>query len=227
MTKDIASKLRGHLSQPIETEPDVVYLMAEIRKLLERDDKEHNNKAIWMYCHWALHVDPTKGGTTGQFLKTIDRWVTNTVAYLEPNGPWKFMEEVYLFRDFLYLDTFRRELKGFLANYQIPTTLCESDEWWFKFLEKYSGVIEDGTLSMKTDEHLLAVKTVTFRKGNELPEENHVNFVIQWDIDLKDGRMLRGEFEAFPQHPLRMSTHGLQVFNNGFVPPPLQEEQPK
>lgn len=134
MTKDIASKLRGHLSKPIETEPDVVYLMAEIGKLLERDDKEHNNKATWMYCHWALHVDLTKGGTTGQFLQMIGRWVTNTVAYLEPNGPWKFMEEVYLFLDFLYLDTFRRELKGFLANYQIPTTLCENDEWWFKFL---------------------------------------------------------------------------------------------
>lgn len=201
--------------------------MAEIRRLLERDDKEHNNKAIWMYCHWALHVDLMKGGTTGQFLKTIGCLVTNTIAYLEPNGPWKFMEEVYLFRDFLHLDTFRRELKGFLTNYQIPKTLCERDEWWFKFLEKYSGVIEDGILSMKTDEHLLAVKTVTFRKGSELPEENHVNFVIQWDIDLKDGRMLTGKFEAFPQHPLRTSTHGLQVFNNDFVPPSLREEQPK
>jgi len=76
MSKDIASRLRGHLSKAIETEPDVVYLMAEVRKLLDRDDKEHNNKAIWMYCHWALHVDLTKGGTTGQFLKTIDRWVS-------------------------------------------------------------------------------------------------------------------------------------------------------
>jgi hypothetical protein len=115
-------------------------------------------------------------------------------------------------------------LTGFLANYQIPTTLCERDEWWFKFLGKYSGVIEDGTLSMTTDERRSAVKTVTFRKGGQLPDENHVNFVIQWDIDLKDGRMLRGEFEAFPQHSLGTSTHGLQVFNNGFVPPPSQEE---
>jgi hypothetical protein len=223
MTKDIASKLRSHLLEPLETEPDVLYFLAEARKLLERDDKEHTQKAIWLYCHWALHVDLTKGGATGEFMKTIDRWVTNTVAYLEPSGPWKFMEEVYLFRDFLYLDTLRKELKVFLVKYNIPTTLCENDDWWFKFLEKYGGIIEDGTLSMKAAHELGAVKKVTFKKGKELPDDNHVNFVIQWDIDLKDGRALRAEFEAFPEHPLKLTTHGLEVFNNGFIPPVREE----
>jgi len=224
MTKDIVSKLRQHLSKPIDSECGVVYLMAELRKLLQRDDKDHKNGILWMYCHWALHVDLTNPGTTREFLTTVDRWVTNTVAYLEPTGPWKFMEEVYVFHDFLYLSTLRSELKKFLEQYDIPTTLCNNDGQWFRFIAEYGGVIEDGTLSMNADksDEIGAVKKVTFKKGRVLTDENHVNFAIRWDIDLKDGRMLRGEFEALPKHPLKMSKHGLEIFNNGFIPPPLR-----
>jgi hypothetical protein len=225
VTKDIVGKLRKHLSTRIDTECGVVYLMAEVRKLLARDAPAHDNRALWMYCHWALHVDLESPKTTMEFLRSVDLWITNTVAYLEPSGPWKFMEEVYLFRDFLYLDTFRRELRDFLHHYDLQTALCDDDPQWFDFLSAYSGVIEDGTLSTKTDKNneLGAVKQVTFKKGDALSEDHHVNFVIQWDIELKDGRTIRTEFDALPKHPLRMSSHHIEVLQGGFVPPPLRE----
>ena len=57
------------------------------------------------------------------FLKRVDRWITNTVAYLRPSGPWEFIEEHRLFKDFIYLDTFRHQLRDFLASYTTPLLL--------------------------------------------------------------------------------------------------------
>ena len=167
MTKDIVGKLRNHLAQRIDTECAVVYLLAEVRKLLERDDPQQRHGAVWMHCHWALHVDLHSPKTTLEFLKFVDCWVTNTVADLFPRGTWKPLQEHYLFKDFIYLDTFRTQLKTFLACYGLPTQLCDQDDRWFAFLSSYAGVIEDGSLTARGDRNneLGAVKQVTFTKA--------------------------------------------------------------
>src|SRR5689334_8485361 len=99
MTKDIVRKLHEHLDAGIDSECEVVYLLAQIRNLLERDDPQHQNpayRALWMCCHWAVHPDLAGQQTTGDFLDRVDRWITNTVAYLQPRGTWTFLEEHYL-----------------------------------------------------------------------------------------------------------------------------------
>jgi hypothetical protein len=222
MAKDIVGKLMKHLTKSINDEPGVVYLLAEVRKLLERDDPTHSNGALWMYCHWALHVDLTLPGTTMDFLKRVDRWITNTVAYLTPTGPWEFIEEHLLFRDFIFLTTFRQQLRGFLASYGLPLSLCDLDEQWHAFIEAYGGVIEDGSLSTKSDKknELGAVKQVIFTKGEDLTANHHVPFVIQWNIELKDGRSVRTKVQTVPTGGGNMTAHHLEVISGSFVPPP-------
>jgi hypothetical protein len=226
MTKDIVGKLMKHLSKPIDDEPGVVYLLAEVRKLLERDDTTHSNGALWMYCHWALHVDLTSPGATMDFLKRVDRWVTNKVAYLTPSGPWEFHEEERLFRDFIFLDTFRQQLHGFLAGCGLPLSLCDLDTRWYAFIGAYGGVIEDGTLTTKSDKknELGAVKNVVFTKGKDLTADHHVSFVIQWNIELKDGRTLRTNVETVPTGGGNMFASGLEIINGSFVPPDVSRQ---
>lgn len=224
MTKDIVGKLQNHLAQAMDSECKVVYLMAEVRKLLERDDKEYKMSALRMYCHWALHVDLTVPAATEPFLEKVDRWVSHTVAYLTPNGTWSFGEEYNLFKDFIHLNTFRGQLRWFLGAYKLPTDLCKDDAQWNRFIKEYAGVIEDGTLSAisRKDKKstLTAVEKVTFEKGSELTAAHHVPFVIHWTIRLKDGRDLKTSFETVPEGGGNMTSHGLQVINNDFVPPP-------
>lgn len=222
MTKDMVSKLHLHLEKPVDTECSVVYLLAEVRKLLDRDDPKHRYAALWMYCHWALHVDLDLPKTTSDFLKQVDLWVTNNIAYLVPSGPWKFIQEYYLFRDFIYLDTFRKQLRLFLTAYKLPKEICTNESKWFEFISAYAGVIEDGTLACesKKNNELGAVQRVVFKKGKTLSRDHHVDFVIQWDIELKDGRTLKTEFKALPNSPGKMTSHHLQVIQGTFVPPP-------
>lgn len=223
MSKDIISKLRDHLDNSIDTECELVYLLAQIRKLLEREDPQHQNTAytaLWMCCHWAVHPDLASQQTTGDFLDKVDRWVSNTVAYLQPRGTWSVVEEHRLFQDFIFLDTIRQQLKAFLKSRNLPIQICEEQERWYDFLNAYGGVIEDGTLALKAKSSpLSAVKQVTFKKGEELTDEHHVPYVIQWRIDLLDGRTLVTEVETVPEGAGNMTAHALQIINNGFTPP--------
>jgi hypothetical protein len=219
VTSGIVSKLTALLSEPIDSECKVVYLLAEVRKLLERDDPEHNMGSLWMYCHWALHVDLESPTTTSGFLEALDRWVTNNVAHLVPSGPWSSGEEFALSEDFVYLETLRRQLQAFLESYELPTTICTDNNNWGRFIREYAGVIEDGTLAAVGRKGTLgAVEKVTFEKGGDLTPEHHVPFVICWTIQLKDGRSLKISVQTVPG--VRNMTAGdLQVINNGFVPP--------
>jgi hypothetical protein len=221
MKNGIIGKLHSHLKNAIKSECAVIYLLAEVRKILEVDDPQRTRGSLWMYCHWALHVDLDSPKTTIDFLKRVDLWVCNSVAYLTPRPGWKFLDEVYLFRDFVYLETFRQQLGDFLRQYSLPDSLTSNDDAWFAFLAAYGGVIEDGTLSMKSDKNkeIDAVEEVTFKKGNALSSEYHVNFTIHWEIALKDGRLLEVKMDAQPNHPHKMSSHNIHILNRNFVPP--------
>jgi hypothetical protein len=220
MTKDIVGKLRDHLALPVDTEPAVMYLMAEVRKLLDRDDPQHKNLALWMYCHWAVHVDLTNTNTTLHFLEQVDDFITDTVAGLTPNRPYKLIDSHRLFREFVYWEAFRKQLTDVLKSYGLPTDLCDEDPKWFAFLTAYAGVIEDGALSSesKKKDTLKAVDKVTFSKGHTpFSSTAHLPFSIQWDIVLKDGRECRATLEASPD--LKMISHHFELTKSTITVP--------
>ncbi len=228
MTQDIVGKLINHLSSPVSTEPNVVYLLCQVRKLLEKDDPGQTYGALWMCCHWALHVNLTKPSTTLDFLKRVDRWVSHTVAYCTPTSTWTVLEEFKLFEEFIYLATFRQQLAAFFKTKSLPTDLCDVDERWYEFLGAYSGVIQDGSITVKTNKlsELTTIKQVTFTKGPNLPAAHHVDFVIRWKIELQDGRTLKTDVETVPGGSGKMTAHNLEIINGNFVPPTPTPVQP-
>ena len=155
MTKDIVSKLREHLLRPMETEPDVMYLLAEVRKLLDKDKKKENGKpepvpfALKMYCHWALHVDLTGLDTTREFLLPIDELMVNTIAGFAPDPGRSQFSSSSIFWDLIYSDTFRSQRRDFLAGYALPTDLFDVDARWFRFLVAFGGLFAGGHLSIR------------------------------------------------------------------------------
>lgn len=221
MTKDIISKLRDHLSRPINTECAVVYLLAEVRKILDKVQQEPKPFALWMYCHWALHVDLTHSRTTLTFLKPVDDFIVNTVAGFEPDDSYQMLDSHRLFCDLIFLDTFRSQLRQFLQDHDhLPTELCDRDDWWFPFLSAYAGVIEDGALSSETakNDGLRAIEKVVFSKGRmPIAADGLFDFIVQWDVVLKDGRVCRGGFEAKPDRKMVFWGFHLQI-QPGFPP---------
>jgi hypothetical protein len=193
MRDSIVKKLKAILSERIDSEHKVVYILAETRKLLDGNPPDPQPFALRMYCHWALHVDLTYPNTTMPFLTRVEAYVQSTLA-----GNPNFLEEHRLLRDFVFLDTFKDQLKRFLDGHMLPTNICDEHDRWQEFVKHYAGVIEDGSLSCSAKgEKLQNVQGVVFSKGRATrPEEGFLPFRLLWTINLHDGRSLNVEAAA-------------------------------
>lgn len=211
MKDAIVEKLRQHLSSSIDTECKVVYLLCEVRKLLDKEPPDPAPFALRLYCHWALHVDLSYKSTTMHFLEKVDSYVFNKLNLGETKET--LLAEHALFQEFVYLETFRKELSQFLAMQALPTSICDEDARWFSFLTAYAGVIEDGSLTCqsKGPDKLKIVERVTFTKSARNTADGHVPFDMKWDILLKDKRRLGIEVGTQPNH--KLMHWGLRLVN--------------
>jgi hypothetical protein len=137
-----------------------------------------------LYCHWALHVDLSKPGTTLPFLERVD---TSVEGWLAGNSDTR-------------LDSFRNQFRQFLQPFNLPTAVCDEDARWNEFLTHYGGVIEDGSLSCEANA-LKLVREVVFTKGRIAAgsEDFRRPFRVIWTIIFLSGQELTletGGFEA-------------------------------
>jgi hypothetical protein len=189
MRDQIVEKLRAVLSDGVDSECKVVYLLCECRKLMDKNPPDPPRFALRLYCHWALHVDLTKPGTTLPLLEAIEKFADSILA-----GSTDIVKENHVFREFLYLDTFRQELSEFLRAYDLPTVTTDEDESWGEFLKHYAGVIQDGSLCCRASvPPLKLVDNVVF---NGRGSSNLGNVEFSWDINLLDGRTMTVEVQA-------------------------------
>lgn len=198
MKDDIVGKLKRHLSDPITTECAAIYLLVQVRKILEKSQPTPPPFVLWMYCHWAVHVDLTRDKMMRCFLEKIDRYVLNNVSGFQEDEEYSFKDEHELFRELLSFNAFRKELCEFLNVYSLPTSLCDDDASWFGFLSAYAGVIEDGTLSAQGPHTLKAIEQVVFAKGGLGSFENDQAFSVHWAVKLTNGQTLKFEDELIP-----------------------------
>ena len=80
----IVEKLRRELEHEITTERQVVYLLAEIRKLLELRRERKKYFALNFYCCWALHTKMDRQGAQ-RILKRFDKAHAAAVTTGQPN----------------------------------------------------------------------------------------------------------------------------------------------
>jgi len=58
MEDQIIRKLAVELAEPMTTERQVVYLLVEVRKLLDRRPKNlPPYPSLKLYCNWTVHVE--------------------------------------------------------------------------------------------------------------------------------------------------------------------------
>ena len=173
----IVEKLTKILGGSVDSECQVVYILAEVRKLDELSGKTAPT-TLRMFLHWALHVDLEGAGTIKTFVERIDdvvvRLLTNSSTPEET-----IAAENALFKEVTYFDEFRQGLRAFLQQWGIPTGLCDDNDRWFDFLAAYTQVIEDGSLVGKNKQ---MVETVTFTKGRNNPSGDRRQLAHKWIV---------------------------------------------
>jgi hypothetical protein len=140
MTPAILRKLTAELNKGITTEVQVVYLLAGIRKLIERDEIEGQYSDLKFHCDWALHSSMDRA-VAKAVLKQFDAahaLLRGNVKLSDLPEPLKSeVDRISAMR------SFETELTNFLAKYGLPSLTQHRRNGWVHFLHLYTKVIED------------------------------------------------------------------------------------
>lgn len=125
----IIKKLNVELSKDIKNECQVVYILSQIRKLLDiRGTGSY--RLIRFYCNWSLHVGLDKPRTTKIISEKFDRYIDIT-----KNGKYIINKIKSECPNFFKLNDFKDELKRFFQNNNLPLNLLNKNKNWIKFIK--------------------------------------------------------------------------------------------
>lgn len=174
---ELAYKIRNFLieNDPFKKECCIVYLMVEIRKLLDRiRESGNNNPYPWLrfYCDWTLHTSKNKiTPEMEEIMKKVDEFIpkekTRYPAIASTNQP-----DIR----FVYMDQLREEMKNFLTDFDLPKNIVTEEEKWISFVSLLVQVLVNQPIINPTEN----IESFHFEPSN-------FGSVI-WGIQFKDER---------------------------------------
>lgn len=204
-TPEIIRKLTDELDKGIATEVQTVYVLAGIRKLIERDRIEGQYADLKFHCDWALHSSMERAAAR-QILRKFDvahALLREGVALHKL--PRALRSEIARISK---MQSFEKELTEFLTAYGLPPITKISEDGWPHFLHLYARVIEDIPLTVSlpavskekrqakpntSSDSPKYISRVTVhlepaRKGIQHGGREDVLFKVTWRIHHKNGK---------------------------------------
>jgi hypothetical protein len=142
MKDAIIHKLILALTKPVITEAEAVYVLVELRKLLDRrktDGQLPDFLNIRFCCDWAVHVQ-LHGDTARQVVSDAQDLYQKLQSGTPTDG------EKQYFRDRFTLQPMREEILRLSKECDLPIL---TDAAWNSFLACFLAVIEDCPLSLR------------------------------------------------------------------------------
>jgi hypothetical protein len=184
MEDQILRKIRAELERGITEECQVVYLLVEIRKLLDRDGKNAEPYNSLRLCSdWAVHVSLSWSRAQNIVIQAdayYPKLLSGTLSEEEKNN----------FQRMFSLDAFREEMNYFLRDKGLPLF---SDAGWNLFLTAFLNVIEDCPLLYKAQgaavthvDELVVIRVP--REASAVSREN--SQAIYWGLRFKGKFMM-------------------------------------
>jgi len=146
--KQIAIKLTNLLVKGLGSagEPNVVYMLVELRKILEHEQAELKYPHLKFFADWAVHIRKDKiSAPMKAMLEIAYREAADAIAK-EGNLDDPSVAPVL---SFAKLSEFRDELRSFLEAQNIPSDITRSDPEWKVFTHHLIQVLEGQPLVPK------------------------------------------------------------------------------
>jgi hypothetical protein len=182
----IISKPRGLLSRGISSEAEAVYLLVEIRKLLEQRNAKEQYKYLTFHCDWAVH-SRLRGATAQMILKIFDDASPHLKAGSGLDGlPDLLRIELDRLSKMKY---FEQQLTGFLRDNGLPAIDAARPDGWTHFEHLYARVVEDCPLIIQAQNASATIANVTLQvQLASRVEHGEVLFKVNWIIEDKNGK---------------------------------------
>jgi hypothetical protein len=183
MRSEIIRKLQAELDQPISSERQVVYILVELRKLLEQQEMLTNFKTLKLCCDWAVH--PRLDWAPAQ---EIINYFDGYEKEYRRSGIGVAQYNLRPMLDFLEHKKFRRELIAACEEGGMSADAFSEDQSWRSFILHYTGVIEDCPFEAKADNTEFVTKVTAQVVPSSISEVIIPGKAsIQWTWETKDG----------------------------------------
>jgi hypothetical protein len=129
MERDIVQKLTEEFAQQVASERQVVYILVELRKLLERKGSLQSYRALGLCCDWAAHPKLDRSSAQ-EITKLFDQYEEK----YRREGVGVSQADIPELVDFCEHTRFRAQLIEACESNGLPTKSPRDDEWWRFFL---------------------------------------------------------------------------------------------
>jgi hypothetical protein len=137
-------KLRSELAVGIASERQVVYILVQVRKLLELHPDQERFPALKFYCDWATHVVMEREGAK-RIVRRLDEWqrlseeaIKARDAGVEQNLDKSFLTEMY---NLTGLCNFKTQFTDLLALHGIDSAIVTDKTKWAAFMKYYCSTV--------------------------------------------------------------------------------------
>ena len=183
MTDQLITKIQHVLDRPIRNEMQVVYLLVELRKLMDRE--RYDDGVLRTFANWVVHTDLNRSGI--EILTDFDRHLARS---FEKNRTGVYPEH-------LGLHQFRASLIHCFEHFGLSATCVYEPKEWERFCQYYFFVVSECPIRFSNKMSpvpLKYVKTVELSGVGPLPFRRRGLPVVGWKVTLIDGRELNWIF---------------------------------
>lgn len=174
MQQELETKLRDFLTKKIDGEDQVVYIMVELRKLIDRvDPKGKKWFGLKLYCNWVVHTSLERGLAVG-ILKQFESHFLKLKKFNEREAN----------KEFVGFEFLRILLCKFCDEYNLPVEFLSLPNWDI-FTKLLSEILIDCPLSKPSG----LVRSFYYIRKEHLPE---AKYSISWVIELNEGKKIEG-----------------------------------
>src|SRR5258708_12095386 len=172
MTPEIVTKLNKFLDthDPFTEECEAVYLMVELRKLLEREYKDGNRwtgefAKVRLYCDWTVHPSIDRNPTIKDMMEKLKEALSNgeDTSY------------------FFSLSELRSEMSELFRKQGLRDKLCRDNEHWKHFVDVLTPVLIDQLINNPNP--TVGISSVSFVAGGR-GTKPHTIFFLSYQTPL-------------------------------------------
>ena len=164
MQEEIIRKLNKHLdlikNNPLDKESYVVYLLVEIRKVIDRLQLKSIYPILRFYCNWTLHIE--KSRDNNDIIDVVKKMETSIA-----NGHTFTKERIHIPADdeifkFMGLEKLKIEMVDFFREASLPEEIFQESNW-FSFKDCLVAVLIDQPIILKDRE----ITLISYKPANK------------------------------------------------------------
>lgn len=194
----LLDKLQKKLTDLITNTDQVLYIMVQIRKIIELEKKNFKGQShhpypyLFLYASWLLHTDIDHDYQSQQIIQQLDKEVKNYIEKYDSGY------EKQLLPIIISPEKIKVEMKGFLNNYKLPNDILDNSQWK-DFSKLLLTELLEVPLIPKSSNKIEYIDKIYYEKAPEPTDHSDPRKRVYPTLIFKLKKSNRGQL-GFPSH---------------------------